>query len=160
MNRRLQDTHFHLSVAANGFTCCPAGTLIPARRIPSGRLPRGELLNIAFVFAKNARKYLKLALCAQTVRYLLRSANPSRNKKFQPLVQIVRQGSRGQCVHAPGCFNGASPALPRRPSGLLGRARDPISFPLRFVGTSLKQILHGANCRNHLPPNNLHKPMV
>ena len=27
--------------------------------IPAGRLPRGELLDIAFVFAKIARKYLK-----------------------------------------------------------------------------------------------------
>ena len=116
-----------------------AGSLPPARRIPAGRLPRGELLYIAFVFAKNACKYLKLVLRTQTVRYLLRNANPSRNKKFQPLVQIVRQGSRGQCVHAPGCFNGASPALPRRPSGLPGRAKGPISFPLRFVEAPLKQ---------------------
>ena len=77
------------------------------------------------------------------MRYLLRSANPSRNKKFQPLVQIVRQGSRGQYVNAPERFNGASTALPRRPSGLLERARDPISFPLRFVEAPLKQGMHG-----------------
>ena len=102
-----------------------AGSLTPARRIPAGRLPRGELLDIAFVFAKTARKYLKLVLRTQTVRYLLRSANPSRNKKFQPLVQIVRQGCRGQCVHAPGRFNGASTALPRRPSGLLEKPDVP-----------------------------------
>ena len=39
--------------------------------------------------------------------------------------------------------NGASPALPRRPSGLLGKAGDPISFPLRFVEAPLKQGMHG-----------------
>ena len=53
------------------------------------------------------------------------------------------RGSVGQYVNAPKRFNGASTALPRRSSSLLGRAGDPISCPLRLVDTPLKQNVHG-----------------